>query len=149
MPVLIEHIDAIARKKNRDVLFVTFEPESPALQQPEGEDYALFNWLNQDWNSHAIRKQVMEWLDENGIGWQLCGNFANPNVITPYMGQIYIDVPYDRNLPEYQKLEVFFENSDGSMRLPGVNFNYCPLEMAMKNAEHDEPDFWHRWADGF
>ena len=29
MPMLIEHIDAIVRKKQRDVLYVTFHPKKP------------------------------------------------------------------------------------------------------------------------
>ena len=150
MPMLIEYIDAIARKKKRDVLSVAFDPEETPDSHKHGDtDYDQLRWLEQDWENHSIRKQIILWLDENGISWQHCGDVANPNCMPPYMGQIYIDVPYDKNLPEYQKLETYLENPDGSMRLPGVNFYCCPLEMAMKNAEHDEPGFWERWAENF
>jgi len=35
------------------------------------------------------------------------------------------------------------------MKIDGVVFCYLPLEMAMKNAHHDEPGFWDRWAENF
>ena len=121
MPMLIEYIDAIARNKNRDVLFASFESEeSSDLPTPVGEKPLSFNWLHQDWENHSVRKRVTEWLDENGIGWQPCDNFADPNVMFPYMRKIHIDVPCDNDLPEYRKLEAFFENQDGSMRLPSL-----------------------------
>ncbi|MBP6294389.1 MAG: hypothetical protein KA366_01525 [Hydromonas sp.] len=65
----------------------------------------------------------------------------------PYMGFVYVDVPYDTALPEYQKLEAFLEQADGSRVFPDVLFCYVPLDMAMNNAEHDDPDFWARWAE--
>lgn len=148
MPMLIEHIDAIARKKGRGVLFVSFEPEMPDSSKSE-IDGNFLPWLDQDWDNHSVRKKVIKWLDKSGIEWQPCGHFAKPGVMLPYMGRIYIDVPYDATLPEYRKLEAFLENSDGSMRLPGMNFYYCPLEVAMKNAEHDEPGFWDKFAESW
>lgn len=43
MPMLIEHIDAIARKKQRGVLYVMFEPEkAPDGPSPGDEDYDPF-----------------------------------------------------------------------------------------------------------
>lgn len=150
MPMLLEHIDAIARKKKRDVLFVTFEPaESHDAMKPGDEGYDPFTRIFFDWEKHPSRRKIIKWLGGNGIEWHPCAHFANPNIMIPYMGQIYIDVPYDRNLPEYRKLEAFLETPDGSMRQPNANFCYCPLESAMKNAEHDEPGFWDRWAESF
>ena len=81
------------------------------------------------------------------MAWQPCGGFANVNVMPPYMGFVYVDVPYDTALPEYQKLEAFLEQADGSRVFPDVLFCYVPLAMAMNNAKHDDPDFWARWAE--
>jgi len=92
---------------------------------------------------------VTEWLDSKGIGWYPCGEFANVNGWERYQGQIYVDIPYDENLPLYKELEAYLENPDGTMRYSEVGFYYLPLEMAMKNAEHDEPGFWERWAENF
>jgi hypothetical protein len=36
-------------------------------------------------------------------------------------------------------VEGYFENPDGTMRLPGVAFWLLPLATAMKNAHHDNP----------
>ncbi len=59
-----------------------------------------------------------------------------------YFGQLYIDVPYDRNNPDYQKLEAMLENADGTSKTPGVIFCYLPLKDAIKNAHHDAPGYW-------
>lgn len=134
MPMLIEHIDKIAREKQRDVLFVAFR---------SGQNEFL------DWETLPIRQQIIGWLESEGIGWECCGHYANENMMSVYEGQIYIDVPFERDDPLYRKVEAYLENPDGSMRHPGVAFRYLPLELAMKNAHHYEPGFWDRWAENF
>lgn len=134
MPLLIDYIDKIAREKQRDVLFVLLGP--PGLDGP-------------DWEHMPIRRQLIEWLESEGIGWKPCGYVANENLICSYHGQIYIDVPFDRNNPGYRKVESWLENPDGTMRHPDATFCYLPLETAMKNAHHDEPGYWERWAESF
>ena len=141
MPMLIEYIDAIARKKGHDVLFLDFP-------QKETEDpYDLFDV---DWDNVAIRQQVIAWLNKNQIEWQMCGYVANENsMVDGYHGRIYIDVPFDTEDPTYQKLSDYLETPEGEMKLAGVKFCYLPLEKAMKNAHHDEPGFWEKWAENF
>ena len=58
-----------------------------------------------------------------------------------YMGDIYLDIPYDKDLPLYQELEAYLQYSDDRMRFDNVMFRYIPLEPAMENAEQDEPGF--------
>lgn len=141
MPMLIEHLDAIARKKGRDVLFLDFPVET-------GDD--PFDAFDVDWGNIPIRQQVIAWLDQNQIDWYMCGHFANENTMGgEYQGRIYIDVPFDTNNPIYQKLSDYLETPEGEMKLPGVKFCYLPLEKAMKNAHHDEPGFWEKWAENF
>lgn len=60
-----------------------------------------------------------------------------------YMGDIYLDIPYDKDLPLHQELEAYLQYSDDRMRFDNVMFLYMPLELAMKNAEQDEP-----WVNG-
>jgi hypothetical protein len=139
MPMKIEHIDAIARRLQRDVLCIAFNP-----QARDNDDETSFV----DWDL-PIRKQVIDWLDSRGIGWQCCGHYADVNLMMGYRGQIYIDVLFDQNDPVFQELSAFLENPDGSMRYPDCTFYYCPLEHAMKNSAHDEPGFWERWAETF
>jgi hypothetical protein len=141
MPMLIEHIDAIARKVQRGVLFIGFSPQ-PRIDCEDKKKLI-------DWKIRPIRKQVIDWLDLKSIGWQCCGNFANVNLSESYKGQIYVDVLFEQSNPSYQELTLFLEKSDGSMRYPDCTLYYCPLEHAMKNSQHDEPGFWERWADDF
>lgn len=147
MPMLIEHIDALARQKQRDVLYLTFHPKNyydydPETGIPVGD---------RDYNFHRdpIRDSVCQWLTEHGIAWQPCGHFAQENTMRSYLGQIYLDVPFDEDDPQYQLVRDYLENPDGTMRLSTVNFYYLPLEEAMKNAHHDEPGFWDKWAESF
>ena len=140
MPMLIEHIDAIARKKGRDVLFLDFTTDL-------GED--SFETFNVDWKSIPIRQQVIAWLDQNKIEWCMCGFFADENGMCSYQGRIYVDVPFDTQDPVYQKLSSYLETPEGEMKLEGVKFYVLPLERAMENAHHDEPGFWEKWAENF
>lgn len=138
MPMLIEHIDAIARKKQRTVLYIIFHPATVY------EDWGSYNFAKD-----PNRKRVMSWLKKHNIEWQECGEIASENCICSYLGQIYIDVPFDENEPQYRLIRDYLENPDGTMRDEQVGFCYLPLEHAMENAHHDEPGFWEKWAETF
>lgn len=137
MPALIEHIDAIARREQRAVLYLEFHP------RPYAE------WRHYGFEDDATRTAILAWLDANGVHWTPCGPFADPRVMAPYLGQVYLDVHYDESLAQYRVLRDYLEHPDGSMRHAGVRFYAIPLDHALQNAEHDEPGFWERWADGF
>ena len=130
MPMLIEHIDAIARQKQRDVLFLEFNTPGPQGALPS-------------------RLKIIGWLDEQKIAWKPCGAFANLNFMTSYRGQIYIDLPFEPSSAEFKSLEAFLEFPDGKSRFEDVTFFYLPLAKAMENVAHDEPGFWDRWAENF
>ena len=138
MPQLIEHIDAIARKVGRDVLYLTFYEDQTGTRVAE------------HWEDNPSRKKIVAWLDANGYAWQQCGEFARDGWrVMGYRGTIYIDTPFERDLPVYRKLEQYLENPEGRLRLPKMRFWALPLSLAMKNAHHDEPGFWDRWAENF
>ncbi len=137
MPALIEHIDAIARQKGRAALYLEFHPKSAA----ERRSYRF--------EDDPMRAQVLAWLDANGVAWRPCGPLANPAVMASWLGQVYLDLPWDEALPAYRVLRDYLELPDGSMRHPSVRFYAMPLELAMENAEHDEPGYWQRWAEEF
>jgi len=141
MPQLLEHIDAIARRLKRGVLLIRFDEH---LKNKEQSD-----WFSFEYETSEMRKTVIDWLDKKGIAWRDCFGLASTNGFCSYRGQIYVDVPYDDNLPIYKELEAYLENPDGTTRFPEVGFYYCSLEKAMENAEHDEPGFWDRWAEKF
>ncbi len=134
MPQLIEHIDAIARQKQRAVLYLEFHPES------------FEAWQNYDYERDTMRTAVLDWLDEHAVPWQPCGPFADVRMLAPYLGQVYIDIPYDESLSAYCTVRDYLEWPDGSMRQPGVRFYAMPLEYAMRNAAHDAPGYWEQWA---
>lgn len=134
MPQVIRHIDAIAREKKRDVLFVIFHENL-------GDDI--------DWEELPIRKTIIDWLDKHGMQWECCGHYASENMMCSYRGQIYIDVSFDESNPEYQKLRDFLEHPDGTMRYAGMKFCYDTLDHAMENLHHDAPGFWENWAENF
>ncbi len=142
MPMLIEHIDAIARKKQRAVLYVTFEPH-------QSDARASWKRFSYNWEKDPMRETVCQWLTEHHIPWQPCGAVADENMMCSYRGQIYLDVPYDDNDPLYVLVRDYLENPDGSRRFESVYFWYLPLDKAMENAHHDEPGFWEKWAENF
>jgi hypothetical protein len=137
MPAQIEHIDAIARRKERAVLYLEFHPR-PFEQ-----------WRRYQYEDDALRAAVLDWFDAHAVQWTGCGPFADPRVMAPYLGQVYIDVPYDESLSEYRELRDYLEHPDGTMRHDGVRFYAMPLDYAMQNAAHDAPGFWERWAEDF
>ena len=129
MPQLVGPIDRIARQKQRDVLFITFHDDDGFCS-----DF--------DWENCLIRQEVIDWLETNAIPYQQCFSMGSDGLLCcPYQGQLYLDAPYERNDPLYQKVEGYFENPDGTMRLPGVKFWLLPLATAMKNAHHDDPHY--------
>jgi len=133
MPMIVEYIDAIARKKQRGVLLLKFHPENL------GE--AFFEY---DYKKDKRRKKVLSWLRKNKLPWLACAHEASS-----YLGDIYIDVPFDESNPHYQLLKDYLENPDGTMRDKRIRFGYLSLENAMKNAHHDEPGFWERREENF
>lgn len=132
--MLLRHIDAIARQEGRDVVLVKFFSG---------------NNPNPAWEKLPIRKQVIKWLDSQGFRWEPCGEWASENSIIPYLGTIYVRIPYDEESRDYQKLRAYLEKPDGSSRYDSAYLCFLKLSEAMKNAHHDEPGFWERWAESF
>lgn len=135
MPQLLKHIDQIAREKQRDVLTIEFHDKASGFKL--------------DYHQNESRKIILDWFIANGIPHYECGPYASETRMESYRGQIYIDVPYDKSDPLYQKVESFLENPDGSMKFERAWFCYLLLDVCMKNAHHDEPGFWEKWAEGF
>jgi len=135
MPQLLQYIDAIARQKMRDVLYLEFTQAERPNSRPFEEIES--------------RERILVWFDENGVPWVQCGPVANESVMRSYAGQVYIDVPFDTNNATYQAVQAFLEFSEGTMRFDDVKFWVVSLELAMGNSHHDEPGFSDRWAQSF
>lgn len=150
MPQIIETIDRIARIKQRDVLFLSFYDgaikDRLKTAPPDEQEDAQRQWdehRQEGWETLPIRQQVTDWLDTKGIPWQPCGPFMPGWVVLDgYCGDIYLDVPYDKNLPIYQELEAYLQYDDDRMRHEHVWFFCLSLEGAMCNAKQDEPGFF-------
>ncbi|WP_349606910.1 hypothetical protein [Cupriavidus sp. DF5525] len=138
MPQLNEHIDAIARKAGRNVLYLTF------FEDPSGAPVEVH------WEDNPSRQAIVGWLDANGYTWQVCGEVASDDwLVCGYRGSIYIDVPFDPGLDAYRRLEHYLEHTDGTLRLPQMRFWALSLALAMRNAHHDEPGYWERRMEDF
>ncbi|AMO56234.1 hypothetical protein [Endozoicomonas montiporae] len=107
------------------------------------------NIFHFDYEKIEARETVIKWLDDQKVPYAPCMGIASENCLEPYTGNLYLDVPFDEGDESYKKLAEFFEHPDGSMKFDDVVFVYCPLDMAMKNAHHDEPGFWDDWARNF
>ena len=138
MPMLLENIDKIARNKGRGVLFLEFHPE----YHPEEDDFVKkFDSFN--YESCEVRKVILKWFEENQINIKPCFNTRSDGLIhQPYMGELYIDLPYDESNSEYMKVQNYLENPDGSLKFEGIRFLHLPLEVAMQNKHHDESGYW-------
>lgn len=147
MPYKIEHIDAIARQLQRGVLYVVFHAPKAGMSEHELQKFEFDTGY--DWQASQTRGDLIAWLDAKGIGWRPCGHVADTRMMVSYCGQIYIDLPYEPALPQYLALSDYLELPDGTMRFAEATFCLLQLHLAMKNAEHDEPGFWDRWADAF
>jgi hypothetical protein len=132
-------IDQIARAKQRDVCYVTF--------QDRGDwHHPVLNWQAL---SHP-RHKITDWLQANSIEWEDCFEFAVPECHETYHGHIYIDIAYDETDTKYQALAAFLEDESGNVRLEfgeNTKFYLLSIEQAMTNAEHDEPGYWERYYE--
>jgi hypothetical protein len=147
MPMILDTIDKIARQKQCSVLFLDFHKCIPRCS----DDSDWFKrYVGVDWDNLPVRRQVIEWLNEAGVAWRPCGDFAGQGgwmILEGYFGTIYVDVPFDQQDPLFQKIDACFDLTDKgeSSRWPGVLFCYLTLEKAMENTHHDEPGYWDNW----
>lgn len=115
MPQLLQHIDAISREKNRDVLFVHFE-----------------NYEKDDQNPDSNRQKVLTWLEQNSIPYVSCMGLEEEGLVDSYLGDIYIDIPFDLENQQYLLLSDYLEDEQGEMKIEGVFFFVLYLETAIE-----------------
>lgn len=117
MPQLVDYIDKICRDKKRDVLFLRFG-------DPLGGQFPT-----------ATRKKIITWLNENAIPYKDCtGYFSNSGYMSADQS-IYLDIPYNLDNPQYQKVADYLEDTDGVIKHKGVEFLLLTYERACKVAE--------------
>jgi hypothetical protein len=119
MPKLLHHIDEIACERQHDVIFVEFHNFETCYQL--------------DYRANPSRAAIVDWLTDNNILHWECSSVPSGFGCPRYRGEIYIDVPYDRDDPLYLKLESFLENPDETMRFEGAWFRGFTLDSCMLN----------------
>lgn len=120
MPILVLHIDEIARQKQRDVLFVSF-PELEPCSEPKF-----------DINTYPSRIHLMAFLDENRIPWTPCAHFSDSGLLEGGTEWIYLDVPWDVENAHYQKVAEYLETPEGDPRDPKARFLCLTLAKALQ-----------------
>lgn len=108
MPQLIRYLDQIAIEKQRDILFVDFDG------------------FTSHYERRPVYRQFIAMLDANAVAWEHCA----PRGSLGDVGLVYVDVPFDENDGDYQKVRDFLENPDGNIKHKRVRFLYMPLDMA-------------------
>jgi hypothetical protein len=126
MVQMIQTIDAIARERGADVVFLAVHDETgrPCRRHPELD-------------------AVTRWLESEGFAWRTCAAFETGMIHLEGGPQvIFIDTPFIPGSPVLSRLESYFEEADGRPRIPGLVLTCLPLEVAMTHADHDAPTFW-------
>ena len=134
---MIAHIDTIARREGRAMLYIEFQPQ------------AFSEWRRYRYAEDLMHAAVLAWLDTQGFTWQVCGPFADPDVTVPYLGQVALDAPYEECLSKYRRLRDYLESPDGTMCHAGVRFCGITFDYAVRNATHDAPGFWESVGANF
>ena len=121
MAALIHSLVDISLEKNRGVLFVVFDVPARNFT---GKDYP------KPYIVYQPRKTMIQWLDENEIGFLEANLYYTNEIFKEYSGEIYIDLPYDGKNPKVQALLQEYENPDETSKVPGVRITFMPLEVA-------------------
>lgn len=123
MPQILRTIDEIAIAQGRDVLFLKFFLDRKPLEDfPTADDIA----------SHTSRNVIMAWLNQRGIDFEECFHIDSGHIIHPYVGELYLDIPFDETLSNYQALASFLEDESGRCRFEYTEFFCLPLASAEK-----------------
>ena len=126
--ISLETIDAIARRLQRDVVYLDIRERMGQRSR----------------DRHEVTAATV-WLDAEEIGWEMCLGFL-PRTLLIKGGPraIYIDTPFEPGSPLLRKLDERFETPDGQPRHPNLVFTLLTLEDALINAGQDSPGFWDR-----
>ena len=112
MPLLIEYMDAVARRLGHDLLF--FGP-------PPGRSFE--DDVGPDWLDSAAAASLRAWLDDAGIAYGICGPTSNSGWIEGGPKYLFVELPYDIGNADYQRLCTFVkDHDDGHTRWPDTRF---------------------------
>ena len=127
MPQLIMYIDEIARRKQRDVIYIEFQNRETGVRL----DYRL----------NPSRTAILDLFDANGIPYCECGGIASDIGLESYQGQIYADVPFDKGSPSFRTVVRLLTLAKTLAEDQEPQLRHLSLSSAMENAHQDEAEF--------
>lgn len=127
MPQLIMSIDEIARRKQRDVIYIEFQDSSSGVRL--------------DYKENRTRQIALKWFTEYQIPFYECGGYASDIGLDSYRGQVHIDVPLTPDNPLLIKVINLLGRASKVTALPGPRICFVSLLYAMENAHHDDPEY--------
>ena len=125
MGKILKSIDQIGREKQKTVYIIQF-------------DKKVFKAY--DYENYPNRKELLKYLDENKIAYDECFAYASDTSYERYRGQINL-VDLNKDDDKYVLLDKYLEPEKSVLRFEGIQLWSLPLELSMKNAYMDEPDY--------
>jgi hypothetical protein len=117
----IKHLDEYCAIAKKDIIYVTFHPKD------QDDTNAFHNATNKyDYKSDATRDKVLSDLTEMGFVYLPCYSTCRIDSQGEWRGEVVLGVDYDETDSQYQELEQYFENDDGTMKIESVRFCYFP-----------------------
>ncbi len=113
MALVIRYLDVICVEKNRDILVLQFHVNDMKLIRDED----------------SFISETLTWLSENNIKYELAGYYSNDGLMCGYTGQYYIDVPFEKDNPQFKLLQEKFENPDESIKDERAVLQFTTLEL--------------------
>jgi len=121
---LVCHIDEIARSKKSDVLWIAFDfPQRGSFKKMAAP-------------LRHQRVKIISWLKRKKIMFEECYGIFDGALEEPYRGNLYIDLPLEKNNQQLLELEALLEHSDGSPKMEGVCLYHLPVKVAQKNRRY-------------
>ncbi len=120
MPQLIGTIDAIARERQRDVLYARAPPSADLL-------------FDHKWERAAGRVALVEFLTAHKmIRWEECMDWNSGVLVAPYDGSLFIDLPVNVTNEQFQAVCAILEYPNGRPRFSDYRLYVFPLFLALR-----------------
>lgn len=86
----------------------------------------------------VFRDYVIAWLEQHEIEFVPCLGLSGEDEIDSYLGDLYLDIPFDQQNNQYQLVKNYLEDEQGNMIIEHVLFFVLSLEVAEEIAKDQE-----------
>ena len=137
---------SIAHTCQRDLLVLSFHDRTLEACWASGPPYPPGSFYTQwaadrlqAWKTDPERHQLIDWLAQQGIGWQTCAPFL-PGWLADgsYGGDMCLDMACAPQHPRYQALLTYLYPADGR-RFEKATLWRIPLDCGLLNADACSP----------